>query len=68
MDWIDSGKMKIRNPETGEREVHEVPDLETLRNWTLFDGGAETPDGCWVEPNGTCEHGWKAWPRILGLV
>ena len=31
-------------------------------------GGCETPDGCWVEPDGTCQHGYPSWLIILGMI
>ena len=43
------------------------PDEETLMEWEN-DGGCETPDGCWVEPDGICEHGQKSWLLIMGMI
>ena len=43
------------------------PSLKTLEKW-MSDGGCFTPCGCWVEPDGTCEHGQKSWLLILGLI
>lgn len=50
-------------PEPTEPE----PDLETLKFWT-FDGVAEATDGCTIEPDGVCEHGFPSWLRYLGYV
>jgi len=44
-----------------------IPDTEELMRQEM-DGIVETPDGCFVEPDGTCEHGHKAWVRLLGLI
>ena len=44
-----------------------IPDLETLEEW-VSDGGCEATDGCWVEPDGTCEHGKRSWLLVLGLI
>lgn len=45
----------------------EAPDLETLEEWES-DGGCEATDGCWVETDGTCEHGKRSWLLVLGLI
>lgn len=44
-----------------------VPDIDTLQHW-LFDAGAEATDGCWVEPDGMCEHGHPSWLLRLGYI
>jgi len=43
------------------------PTIEELEEWML-EGGCYTPCGCWVEPDGICEHGQKSWLLILGLI
>ena len=43
------------------------PDIETLREWSDR-GGCEATDGCWVEPDGSCEHGAISWMRYLGMI
>ena len=43
------------------------PSLATLRRWDN-DGGCEATDGCWVEPDGVCEHGCKSWLLALGII
>lgn len=45
----------------------ERPDIETLEEWD-FDGGCEATDGCWVEPDGICQHGHPSWLLRLGLI
>ena len=47
--------------------VEEEPTLEQLSEW-MDEGGCETPDGCWVEADGTCEHGQDSWMLIMGLI
>ena len=32
------------------------------------DGGCETLDGCWVEPDGYCMHCYPSWLLYLGLI
>jgi hypothetical protein len=45
----------------------EQPDIETLMDWN-DDSGCEATDGCWVEPDGSCEHGHLSWMRYLGYI
>jgi len=45
----------------------ERPDLETLEEWHS-DGGCEATDGCWVEPDGVCEHGHPSWLLRFGMI
>jgi len=44
-----------------------VPSIKTLERWTK-DCYCETPDGCIVEPDGNCEHGYDSWLLILGCI
>ena len=56
----------IRTPD--KRTIkYTKPDIEQLEIWSE-EGGCETPDGCWVEPVGICEHGHKSWLLIMGLI
>jgi hypothetical protein len=43
------------------------PSLDELQEWEA-DGGCEATDGCWVEPDGTCEHGHVPWLIHLGFI
>ena len=45
----------------------EVPSIEQLEEWES-EGGCEATDGCWVEPDGTCEHGKPSWLLRFGLI
>ena len=45
----------------------EAPDIEQLIEWES-EGGCEATDGCWVEPDGVCEHGCKSWLLELGMI
>ena len=49
----------------GTTDMEEV--LDQLQEWHL-DGGCETPDGCWVEPDGSCRHDQPSWLCLLGLI
>jgi len=43
------------------------PTIEQLDEW-LEDEGCEAEDGCWVEPDGVCEHGCESWLIVLGMI
>ena len=47
----------------------EVPSMAELERWTS-DCGCEAvcPEGCWVEPDGHCEHGHPSWLIYLGWI
>ena len=61
---------EIANPDTRKikhKATTPVPDIETLMEWDN-DGGSEATDGCWVEPDGICEHGHLSWLRRMGYI
>lgn len=43
------------------------PSIKTIERW-FMDGYCKTPDGCKVEPDGSCPHGQQSWMLILGLI
>jgi len=45
----------------------EYPDMEQLSEW-VSDSVCEAVDGCTVEPDGTCEHGFPSWLLQLGMI
>ena len=51
-------------------EVNRIrrPSLEELQRQVEEDGDCEATDGCFVEPDGTCEHGQPSWLLALGLI
>jgi hypothetical protein len=65
------GRAPHRQPPTpARREVNAMPrpPLEELQRQVEEDGGCEATDGCWVEPDGYCEHDKPSWLLVLGLV
>jgi len=46
---------------------YETPELEQLEEW-CFDSVVEALDGCEVEPDGMCPHGYPSWLLVLGLI
>lgn len=45
----------------------EEPDLETLEEW-FMDTVCEATDGCIVEHDGRCPHGYPSWFLQLGMI
>jgi len=43
------------------------PSMATLEHWSN-DCGCKAIDGCWVEPDGTCEHGYPSWLLALNMI
>jgi hypothetical protein len=58
------------NPTHPRKEVKAMPrpSLEELQRQVEEDGGCEATDGCWVEPDGTCDHGQPSRLLALGLI
>lgn len=46
----------------------EAPTLATLFDWLLMDGDCEATDGCSIEPDGVCPHGYPSWLMQLGMI
>jgi len=44
-----------------------TPTIDEIMEWEA-DGGCYATDGCWVEPDGECEHGRRSWMLVLGLI
>jgi len=42
----------------------EIEDLEEA----MSECGIEAADGCWIETDGRCEHGYPSPMRILGYI
>jgi hypothetical protein len=56
------------NPNRKEVNPMRRPSLEELQRQLEEDGGCEAIDGCFVEPDGTCEHGQPSWLLALALI
>lgn len=59
--------MQNKYPEAKIEKCHKPPSMATLEAWSN-DCGCEAIDGCWVEPDGTCEHGKPSWLLALGYI
>lgn len=49
------------------RATTPVPEVAQLEEW-MSDAGCQATDGCWVEPDGKCEHGHSSWMLHMGLI
>jgi hypothetical protein len=49
------------------RETIEEPSVAELEKWG-WKGLCKATDGCWVEPDGMCQHGCYSWLIVLGLI
>jgi hypothetical protein len=52
-----------KRAEMGWAATMEIDDL-----YEALDGTAEAFDGCIVEPDGRCEHGYRSPLLVLGLI
>lgn len=43
------------------------PTVKTMERW-MDDGVAKAVDGCRVEPDGECSHGYPSWLVAYGLI
>lgn len=49
------------------RPTSPEPSIETIEEWEYNDEH-EATDGCHIEPDGTCEHGYPSWLLYWGLI
>lgn len=48
--------------------VTDAPDMDAIFDWLLLDGDCEATDGCIIEPDGVCQHGYPSWLIQLGMI
>lgn len=67
-DHCDLEYLQGKYPHRTWTPVKCIPGVKTLERW-MNDGGCKTPGcGCWVEPDGHCEHGNPSWLMALGWI
>jgi hypothetical protein len=54
-------RKKWPEPTMEQPEIEELIEMES-------DGGCDATDGCWVEPDGVCEHGHPSWLLYMGMI
>jgi hypothetical protein len=67
VEIVDHDVEEVAEEDPCNPDKSQAPDLETLMQWEA-EGGCEATDGCWVEPDGVCEHGCKSWLLVMGLI
>jgi hypothetical protein len=67
-DTLPIGSGRRATPAFWPEPTVEEPDWDTLEQWLWEDGGCETSDGCWTDPDGTCPHGHPSWFLRMGLI
>jgi hypothetical protein len=62
-------KKPSKEPATDLLHMPRDEAYEILQEW-FMDCGCEAvcPEGCWVEHDGYCEHGYPSWFIALGLI
>jgi hypothetical protein len=43
------------------------PTMDEVEEWMTEDS-CQATDGCWVEPDGWCEHNHPSWLLVLGVI
>jgi hypothetical protein len=66
-ELLEQAESTVPGGDPCNSEESQAPDIETLMEWEE-EGGCEATDGCWVEPDGACEHGCQSWLLVLGLI
>ena len=56
---------KVKHPNA--IQVKKPPSTATLEKWSS-DCGCKALDGCWVEPDGECQHGLPSWLLALNYI
>ena len=57
----------LNNNKDIEFKFVKVPSMKSIEK-SIIDGVCKTPDGCKVEPDGFCSHGYPSWAILLGLI
>ena len=52
---------------TWPEPLEEYPSMEEIEMWVM-DSVVDATDGCSVEPDGTCQHGYPSWLLYVGLI
>lgn len=68
--WVGGSEKRISQPHSWSEQdtPPQQPDEATLWDWLDEYGKCTATDGCWVEGDGHCEHGYPSWLLELGLI
>jgi len=64
-DGVNLAEYLAKHPDA--YPIPKPPSIATLEEWES-ESRCESLDGCWVEPDGTCEHGKPSWLLALGYI
>lgn len=64
---ISLGALQAKYPDKRIELLEDWPSQEQLEEWVV-DSVCEATDGCTIEPDGTCSHGYPSWLLALGLM
>ena len=71
---LESGKWILKgwentdcNKEIQISILHKSPSFVSLYNWST-NGFSKALDGCKVEPDGDCPHGYPSWLKVMGMA
>jgi hypothetical protein len=68
-DGINFDEYVRRHAEKGIEILRfKMPSMKTIEKHYFEDGVVCTPDGCEVETDGVCEHGYPSILKIRGLI
>lgn len=68
VEWFFKGEKLVKEDEqVTNGPVVDTPTTEQLLEW-LTDVTCPATDGCRVEHDGTCPHGYPSWLKYLGLI
>jgi len=59
--------MQGKYPEKRIEKCCAPPSIATMEKW-VSNGVAKAVDGCRVEPDGICPHGYDSWISVLGWI
>ena len=50
------------------RQLEEHAEADSWSEVEELMGQTDCPDGCFVEPDGSCPHGWRSAALTMGLI
>ncbi len=66
-DFVEAAESRFAESKGWPEPTTRRPSIEQLMAWEM-DGGCESTDGCWVEPDGVCPHGHPSWLLRMGMI
>jgi hypothetical protein len=54
--------------ESWPKPKRKEPSIKTIEKWVMDLEMPKATDGCEIEPDGVCQHGYPSWLLYLGLL